>query len=298
MDVQPAAQIITTSPLILKFAPPFADARTGGRGDPRAQTRQVLPPLRRRDIASLNPAELSRYARQISLENWGREAQERLKSSQVLLAGAGGVATAAAAYLLAGGLGTLRLVDDSRVSLSDLNHQILFRERDLGKAKALVAQQRLQEINAFAQVESQVKGLTEHNLARLAAGCHLLLDASNSSPTGLLLNRAAVKFGLPLVHAWGWGMNGRLFTVWPGQGPCLACASLDNTSRHRPALLGPLPGILGSLQAFEALRILGGLRPALLGRVLIFKGKDFQFSERSVPVDPGCPVCRDLFPVP
>jgi adenylyltransferase/sulfurtransferase len=251
---------------------------------------------RRREIASLNPAEVTRYARQMSLENWGRQAQERLKSSRALLAGAGGLAAAAAIYLLAGGLGRLRLVDGSRVGLSDLNHQILFRERDLGKAKAQVAHQRLQEINSFALVESHVKTLSEHNLARLAADCSLLLDASNLSQTGLLLNKAAAKFDLPLVHAWVWGMNGRVTTFWPGQGPCLACASLDLPSPVSAALLGPLPGIMGSLQAFEALRILGGLGPALLGRVLTFKGDNFQFTEKLVRTDPRCPVCAPLRP--
>jgi molybdopterin-synthase adenylyltransferase len=232
----------------------------------------------------------------MSLENWGREAQERLKSSQVLIAGAGGLATAAAIYLLAGGVGVLRLVDGSRVSLSDLNHQILFRERDLGKAKAQVAQQRLREVNPFSLVESHVKILSEHNYARLASGCHLLLDASNSSSTALLMNRAALKFNLPLIHAWVWGMNGRLATFWPGRGPCLLCASFESSSLARPALLGPVPGIIGTLQALEGLRILGGLGPALLGEVLSFSGSNFQFTKKILKPDPHCLACASAAP--
>ncbi|MGA9755111.1 MAG: ThiF family adenylyltransferase [Desulfobaccales bacterium] len=190
-----------------------------------------------------------------------------------------------------GGLGAIRLVDDSRVSLVDLNHQVLFRERDLGKAKATVAEQRLKEINPFVSVEGQVKALSEHNVFRLANGCNLLIDASNSPGTGPLLNLAAARQKIPLVHAWVWEMTGRLTTFWPGDGPCLACSGLETPSTLRPALLGPLPGIMGSLQALEVLRILGGIGPALLGRVLIFKGNQFQFTEKTIRPNPQCLVC-------
>jgi len=239
----------------------------------------------------LSPAELTRYACQMSLEGWGREAQERLKSSQILMAGAGGLASATALYLVAGGIGAIRLVDESRVNLADLNHQILFRERDLGKAKATVAEKRLKEINPFAVVDSHVKVLSEPNAFRLAAGCNLLVDASNNPRAGALLNLVAARQKIPLVHAWVGEMTGRLTTFWPSHGPCLACAWLDHPSTGRPALLRPLPGVMGSLQALEVLRLLGGLGPALLGRVLIFKGAQFKFIEKSLRPNPQCPVC-------
>jgi molybdopterin/thiamine biosynthesis adenylyltransferase len=242
-------------------------------------------------ISYLSPAEVTRYARQITLEGWGREAQERLKSSQVLIAGAGGLASATAVYLMAGGLGAMRLVDDTRVSLTDLNHQVLFRERDLGKAKATMAERRLKEINPFVMVESHSKLLSENNVFRLAANCNVLIDASNNARAGSLLNLAAARQQIPLVHARVWEMTGLLTTCWPGRGPCLTCASLDTPETSPPALLGPLPGILGALQALEALRLLGGLGPALLGRVLIFNGDQFKFSEKTIRSNPHCPVC-------
>jgi adenylyltransferase/sulfurtransferase len=227
----------------------------------------------------------------MTLEGWGRAAQENLKSSRILIAGAGGLASATTLYLIAGGIGAIRLVDDSRVSLVDLNHQVLFRERDLGKAKATIAQHRLKEINPFATVESHVKPLSQHNVFRLATGCDVLIDASNDPQAASLLNLVAVRQQIPLVHAWVWEMTGRLATFWPGQGPCWACASLDTPSSIRPALLGPLPGIMGSLQALEVLRIVGGMGPALLGRVLIFQGSRFHFSEKTIRPHPQCPVC-------
>jgi molybdopterin-synthase adenylyltransferase len=241
-------------------------------------------------IFYLSPAEVTRYARQISLDGWGREAQESLKSSQVFIAGAGDLASATALYLMAGGLGAMRLLDDSRVSLADLNHQVLFRERDLGKAKATVAERRLKEINPLVTVESHVKVLSEHNVFRLAASCDVLIDASNNAGAGSLLNLVAARHQIPLVHACVWGMNGLLTTCWPGHGPCLACAAFE-TPATRPALLGPLPGIMGTLQALEVLRILGRLGPALLGRVLIFEGDQFKFTEKTIRSNPLCPVC-------
>jgi molybdopterin/thiamine biosynthesis adenylyltransferase len=227
----------------------------------------------------------------MALDGWGREAQERLKASQVVVAGAGGLATATALYLLAGGIGAIRLVDESRITLADLNHQVLFRERDLGKPKATVAAHRLKEINSFVAVESHVKGLSEHNVFRLTAGCNLLIDASNNPEAGSLLNLVAAREQIPLVHAWVWEMTGRLTTFWPGRGPCMACALLETSSTIQPALLGPLPGIMGSLQALEVLRIAGGIGPALLGRVLTFKGNQFKFTEKAIRSNPQCLVC-------
>jgi molybdopterin/thiamine biosynthesis adenylyltransferase len=227
----------------------------------------------------------------MALAGWGRDAQERLKSSQVFIAGAGGLASATALYLLAGGIGAIRLVDESRVSLADLNHQVLFRERDLGKAKATVAAHRLKEINSFVVVESHVKALSEHNVFRLAVGCNILIDASNNPGTGSLLNMVAAREQIPLVHAWVREMTGHLTTFWPGRGPCLACTFLEIPSTIRPALLGPLPGIIGTLQALEVLRILGGMGPALLGRILTFNGIQCKFIEKTIRSNPQCVVC-------
>jgi molybdopterin/thiamine biosynthesis adenylyltransferase len=246
------------------------------------------------DNSNLSPAEVARYAPQISLEGWGREAQERVKSCRALIAGAGGLGSAAALYLLAGGVGAIRLVDHRRVSLADLGHQVLYREQDLGKAKATAAQRRLQELNSFALVEAQVKSLSPHNILRLASGCQVLLDATNNAAAGLILNQAAVKLRLPLLHARVWRLYGRLATFWPGQGPCLACSPLEAVGEGSSFFLSPLPGIIGALLALESLRLLGGLAPALLGRILLFDGNDFQFKIALLRANPECPSCQVL----
>ncbi len=244
---------------------------------------------------NLSPAEVTRYSYQIALSEWGRGAQERLKASRALIAGGGGLGTAVALHLLATGLGSLRLVDDSRITLADLNSTTLYRERDLGRMKAATAERRLKEINPFATVEGQGKSITENNINRLAAGCALLIDAMKDPPAGPLLNLAAVKHRLPLIHAWVGKMDGRITTFWPGLGPCFACSLREAPPPADAALMGPLPGIMGALLAWEALRILGGLGPALLGRVLVFKGRWFHFREEPLKVNPSCPACKHLW---
>jgi|UniRef100_A0A7V6DNP1 molybdopterin/thiamine biosynthesis adenylyltransferase len=243
---------------------------------------------------NLSPAEMTRYSLQIAMEGWGREAQEKVKSSRVLIVGADGLASMVAQHLLATGVGALRLVDPSRITLADLNTTILYRERDLGKNKASVAERRLREVNPFVTVEGQGKHLTPNNVFRVASGCQLLIEASRDPNNSFLLNQAAVRYRLPLLYAWLGEMEGFMTTFWPGQGPCLACAYPDTLPPCPSALMGPLPGIMGSLQALEALRILGGLPPALLGRRLVFQGKTFTFTEELLYENPHCPVCRHL----
>ncbi len=243
---------------------------------------------------NLSPAEMSRYSRQIALPGWGREAQERLKSSRVFIAGAGGVASAAALYLIAAGLGCIRLADQFRISLVDLNHQILYRDQDLNKPRAVVAESRLKEVNPFAVVESRVKPISGHNVNRLTADCQLLIDTTNQ-PNGHLLNLAAARLRIPLLHARVWEMNGHLTTFWPGQGPCLACDSIclqgEERWNRKVGLMGPLPGILGSLLALEAMQILGGFHPSLLGRLLTFQGSQLRLSEKEIKANPQCSIC-------
>ncbi len=208
------------------------------------------------------------------------------------MAGAGALASTAALYLAAGGVGAIRLVDESRVTLADLSHPLLFRERDLGKARAAVAGCRLKEINPFVLVEGQSKSLSSHNLHNLAGDCHLIVDALDNAGKGALLSQAVSRFSLPLVHARVWNMSGCLTTLWPGKGPCLTCAFSEPPPAGPSALLGAMPGIVGVLQASEALRILAGLQPNWLGRILTVQGGSFTFADKKIRPSPGCPHCR------
>ncbi len=244
---------------------------------------------------NLSPAEMTRYSPQIAMAGWGREAQERVKSSKVLIAGADGLSSAVALHLLTTGVGAIRIVDPSRVGLADLNANVLFRERDLGKSKATITERRLKEINPFVTVEGQAKSINENNVYRVAGGCQLLIDTRRDPENGYLLNQAALRYKLPLLYAWIKDGDGTLATFWPGHGPCLGCAFPESLPASSQVLMGPLPGILGALMALEALRILGGLPAALLGRRLTFQGRVFSFREDPSPVSPHCSLCQHLY---
>ena len=206
----------------------------------------------------------------MNLEGWGREAQERVKASRVLIAGAGGLGAATALYLLAAGVGTIRLVDNSRVSLTDLSHQVLYREQDLGKAKATVAERRLKELNSFTVVEALVKVVSPHNVSCLTSGCQVLIDATNNAAAGSLLHQAAAKLQIPLVHAAVWDLDGRVTTSWPGRGPCLAC-SCQGTSPFRTTLaFEPLVRHSGSPPGPRSPAHPGGVESGLAGPPLMF----------------------------
>jgi molybdopterin/thiamine biosynthesis adenylyltransferase len=234
----------------------------------------------------------------MSLGPWDRQAQERLKSSRVFLTSAAGAAGVAAHQLLAAGLGALRLVDASRIILGDLSQQTLFRERDLGKAKAAVAEALLSEVNPFSRVECLAKSLSEANVWRLTAGCHLL--AATDARSAQLLHLPAVRHRLPLVCAFTGSTEVRVTTLWPGQGPCLACVAPDRLGptslSAAPPALAPVAALAGGLMALEALRLLGGAGPALLGRLLIFRVRDCHFSQESLPRRSLCPLCRNIPP--
>ncbi|MCL4502634.1 MAG: ThiF family adenylyltransferase, partial [Deltaproteobacteria bacterium] len=152
---------------------------------------------------------------------------------------------------------------------------------------------RLKEVNSFSAVESLVKVISPHNVSCLTSACQVLIDATNNAAAGLLLNQAGVKQQIPLVHAAAWDLEGRVTTSWPGRSPCLACLCQDTSHPRRPSLLSPLSGILGALLALEALRILGGVGPALLGRVLYFHGTSLQFTEKLLQPSPKCPNCQN-----
>jgi molybdopterin/thiamine biosynthesis adenylyltransferase len=244
---------------------------------------------------NLSPAEMTRYSHQIAMPGWGREAQERLKSSRVLIAGADGLSSSVALHLLTTGVGAIRIVDPSRVGLADLNANVLFRERDLGKSKATITERRLKEINPFVTVEGQAKSISENNVFRTAGGCQILIDTRRDPENGYLLNQAALRYKVPLIYAWINDGDGSLATLWPGRGPCLGCAFPESPPASSPVLMGPLPGVLGALMALEALRILGGFPAALLGRRLTFQGRVFAFRDEALPVTPPCSLCQHLY---
>ncbi len=249
----------------------------------------------------LGDDELDRYARHIVLREIGGTGQRRLKAARVLVIGAGGLGSPALLYLAAAGIGRITIVDDDRVSVSNLQRQILFTTADAGQSKAGVAAARLAALNPHVAVEALGERLDEANAAALVAGHDLILDGSDNFDTRYLANRAAVAAGVPLISA--------AITQWEGQiglydpargGACYQCLFPE---RPAPGLapacaeagvVGPLPGVMGSLMALEAVKQITGAGQGLRGYLLIL---DALWGEtRRIATGPrvGCPVCGHL----
>lgn len=241
-------------------------------------------------------ARLERYARQIALPGFGLEGQERLGRSRVLLLGVGGLGSVCAQYLVRAGVGRLVLIDNGRVDLPDLNRQLLYGTQDMGLPKAKVAVNLLQEINPDVEVVGIDQEIIQGQLRGLVGEADVVIDALDSFPTRLMANEACCRSGKALVHGGVLGTRGVATVVKPGSGPCLQCIyrERDLTMPDNPVpILGATPGIIGSIQATEAIHILLGAEPALVGRLILFNGKSMNFSYRTVERQEDCSVCGE-----
>lgn len=249
------------------------------------------------DQVSLDPSEIQRYGRHLILPQVGMAGQRRLKSARVLLVGVGGLGSPAATYLAAAGVGTLGLVDFDRVELSNLQRQILYVEGDVGEPKVEVARRRLEAINPHVEVRCHDVRLTADNALDLISDYDLVLDGSDNFVTRYLVNDACVMTETPLV----WGavarFQGQVAVFHPPQGGCYRCLFPEPPppdlvpSCAEGGVLGVLPGIIGSLQASEALKILLQLGPSTAGRLVIFEATELRFREIRVATDPACEMC-------
>ncbi len=254
-----------------------------------------MPSSLRSQEGKLTSSELERYDRQLRILGFGTEAQLRLKNSTVLVVGAGGLGSAASLYLAAGGVGRLKIVDYEKVELSNLNRQILYTTRDIGELKVEVASRKLLDLNPEIRVEPIQEQVTEENLPRLLEGADLVLDCLDNFRSRFLLNRACVEESKPLIHGAVYGMEGRLMTVIPGEGPCLRCLMPRDLKEHdMTPVLGPLPGIVGALEALEAIKLLTGLGKPAVGRLLVIDGGDFSIYSIEIKRNPECPICGKI----
>ncbi len=242
---------------------------------------------------SVAPAE--RYLRQVPII--GARGQERLARSSVLVVGAGGLGSPIITYLACAGVGRILIVDGDVVEPSNLNRQFLYRESDVGRPKALVAAERVRELNSSVEVEAYQARLTDELASRLMAVVDLAVDALDNWASRLILNRAAVSAGKPLVHGGVDRLYGQVTTVIPGRTPCLQCIAPPGAERIRGGpILGPVAGIVGSIEALEVLRILSGLGPGLAGRLLVVDCSSMSFETVELRRNPSCPVCGPISP--
>ena len=248
----------------------------------------------------LSPAQRSRYSRHLLIPEVGEEGQQRLLDARVLLVGAGGLGSPASLYLAAAGVGTLGIVDADVVDESNLQRQIVHSTDRLGEPKVASAKRTLEALNPDVRVVPFQERLTSENVERiLADGWDAIIDGADNFPTRYLVNDASVWHGIPVVHGSIFRFEGQVTVFSPGIGPCYRCLFPQPPppelapSCAEGGVLGVLPGIIGSIQASEALKLILGRGDSLAGRLLLFDALGTTLDEVTVPRDPDCPVCGE-----
>lgn len=248
----------------------------------------------------LSTDELQRYSRQLALPEFGAAGQEKLRAARVLLVGAGGLGSPAALYLAAAGVGTLGLVDPDEVELSNLHRQILHTTRDTGRAKVESASEALAAVNPHVRIIALRERFAAANALDLARGWDLLVDGSDNFSTRYASNDACVALGIPNVYGSVWRFEGQVSVFAPHLGgPCYRCLNPGAPdpgavpSCAEAGVLGAMPGLVGTLQAMEAIKLLTGLGDPLVGRLLHIDAHTMKFREFKVRRDPHCARCAD-----
>jgi sulfur-carrier protein adenylyltransferase/sulfurtransferase len=250
--------------------------------------------------AGLEPAQRARYSRHLLIPEVGEEGQLKLLDSKVLLIGAGGLGSPASLYLAAAGVGRLGIVDADVVDESNLQRQIVHSTERLGESKVDSAKRTIEALNPDVQVVAYKERLTSENVERiLADGWDVIVDGADNFPTRYLVNDASVWHGIPVVHGSIYRFEGQVTVLKPGEGPCYRCLFPTPPppelapSCAEGGVLGVLPGVIGSLQANEALKLALGIGEPLVGRLLLFDALAAEFNEVKLRRDPECPVCGE-----
>jgi sulfur-carrier protein adenylyltransferase/sulfurtransferase len=250
-----------------------------------------------RGASELTREELIRYSRHILLPQVGEEGQRTLKKSRVLLVGAGGLGSPVALYLSAAGVGTLGLVDFDSVDLSNLQRQILHGSSGIGSPKIDSARDRLRDINPNVHVEAYETRLTSGNALDIARDYDLLIDGTDNFATRYLVNDTSVLLGIPNVYGSVYRFEGQASVFGAPNGPCYRCLFREPPppdlipSCAEAGVLGVVPGLVGTIQATEALKLLLGLGETLVGRLLLFDAMTMAFRTLEIRRDPECPAC-------
>jgi adenylyltransferase/sulfurtransferase len=249
-------------------------------------------------MADLAPEELRRYARHLAIPEFGIEAQRKLKSARILCIGAGGLGSPITMYLAAAGVGTLGLVDADVVEISNLQRQLLFGQKDVGRRKLEAARERLTDINPHLHTELYADTFNASNARTIAADYDIIIDGTDNFPTRYLSNDVAVWLKKPNVYGSILRFEGQVGVFAPHLGaPCYRCMAPQPPkpglvpSCAEGGVLGVLPGLVGTLQALEAIKLITGIGQPLLGRLLHVDTLSLRFRTFTLRRDPQCPVC-------
>ena len=247
--------------------------------------------------AVLSPEQKERYGRHLLLPEVGAEGQAKLLDAKVLLLGAGGLGSPTALYLAAAGVGTLGIVDDDEVDLSNLQRQIIHTTRTVGTPKVDSAEAAIAALNPDVNVVKYPVRLDSSNIMEIIDGYDVIVDGVDNFPTRYLLNDATVRLGIPVVSASILGFDGQLSIFAPQVGPCYRCLyPVPPPAELAPScgangVLGVLPGTMGLLQATEVVKLVTGIGEPLIGRLLLYEALGATFTELKVRRDPDCPIC-------
>jgi len=246
----------------------------------------------------------ARYLRQIALPELGEKGQQRLSKARVLVVGAGGLGSPAALYLAAAGVGTLGLVDHDKVDRSNLHRQVLHRDDRVGLGKTDSARLTLEALNPSIAVKTHPVRLSAGNVESIFADYDLIVDGSDNFPTRYLVNDACIKLGLPNVYGAVQGLEGQVSVFAQGGQPCYRCLFAEPPppelapSCNQAGVLGVVPGIIGLLQALEAIKLITGIGRSLTGRLLLFDARTSRLREVQPSANPDCAYCAKDRPFP
>jgi molybdopterin/thiamine biosynthesis adenylyltransferase/rhodanese-related sulfurtransferase len=252
---------------------------------------------RQNELPILSPAELLRYSRHLTLPTVGTEGQRRLKAARVLIVGAGGLGSPTALYLAAAGIGTLGLVDFDVVDVTNLQRQILHGTRDEGRPKLDSARDRLQDINPHVRLETHETRLTSSNALEILGQYDIIVDGTDNFATRYLTNDACVLLGKPNVYGSIFRFDGQASVFATTDGPCYRCLYPTPPppgmvpSCAEGGVFGVLPGLVGTIQATETLKLVLGIGETLAGRLLMIDALSMEFRSVRIRRDPLCPAC-------
>ena len=237
------------------------------------------------------------YSRQVILKELGKKGQQKLCDAKVAVVGVGGLGTVSSLYLALAGVGHLRLIDQDIIEAKNLHRQILYNFEDLDYPKAEVAAARLQEFNPLIKAEAITENVHAGNVERLLKGVDLVVDGLDNMSTRYLVNRTCVKLGVPYVFGAAIGMEGNLSVFVPHETPCLECVlpNLSDEDLQRcdtRGVIGATPGIIGSMQAFEAIKVLTGVGEPLKSKLMVCDFTDMSFNTVDITKRTNCPVCK------
>ena len=247
----------------------------------------------------LTEEQITRFSRHILLKEVGGKGQRKLLSGRVLIIGAGGLGSPIALYLAAAGVGTIGIADADEVDLSNLQRQVIHFTADVGKAKVLSAKEKMLAINPDLNVVTYQTWVTADNIAQMIADYDFIIDGTDNFAAKFLINDACVLGGKPYSHGGILQFDGQTMTVVPGQSACYRCIFPEPPPKEaiptcsQAGVIGVLPGVLGTLQATEAIKYLLGAGDLLASRLLTYSALRMRFREIPVKKNPKCPICGE-----